>query len=90
MLPIFFPNPSGVVLVVICKKRIGLFKSKCSSSIVTPPKDIRAILESDVVFASLPRKDSNDPLRFCLAIHESLSIISIEFGDRYNPRNEKP
>ena len=90
MLPIFFPDSSGFFRVVICKKSIGLFKFKGTSSIVTPPKDIRAFLESDVLFVVLPRKASNDPLRLCLSSYESLFFVSIECGDFYDPRNEKP
>ena len=66
-------------MVVICKKSIGLFKIKGTSSIVTPPKDIRAFLESDVLFVVLPVIASNDPLRLCLSSYESLFFVSIEW-----------
>ena len=85
MLAIFFPDSSGVFLIVICKKSVGLFKIKGTSSIVTPPKDIRAFLESDVLFVVIPGEASNDPLRLCLASYESLFFISIECGDFYDP-----
>ena len=76
-------------MVVICKKSIGLFKSKGTFASLTPPKDIRAFLESDVLFATLPRKASNDPLRLSLSSYESLSFVSIECGDCNDPKNEK-